>query len=65
VKSLPRTPKDRWLVCPPWWSGSSHDWLAGYRGEMREEPMVFAFQDRKSYIAGFLVLAVLWLAMVL
>lgn len=53
------------MLCPLWLYWISHVWLAGYRGEMHDDPIVFAFQDRNSYIVGFLILVVLWLATVL
>jgi 4-hydroxybenzoate polyprenyltransferase len=50
------------LLCPLWLYWISHVWLASYRGEMHDDPIVFAFRDRGSYIIGALILGALWLA---
>lgn len=50
------------LLCPLWLYWISHVWLTTCRRQMRDDPIVFAFQDRKSYIVGALILLVLAMA---
>ena len=36
--------------------------MLAHRGEMHDDPVVFALKDRVSYVIGALALVVLWLA---
>jgi hypothetical protein len=37
-------------------------WLLVRRGEMHDDPVVFALKDWASYLTGALMLLVIWLA---
>jgi 4-hydroxybenzoate polyprenyltransferase/phosphoserine phosphatase len=39
-------------------------WMQAHRGEMHDDPLVFAVRDRASLVAGVLFLATLWLGTV-
>jgi 4-hydroxybenzoate polyprenyltransferase len=62
VLRLYRSPQLLWLVCPIllYWFG--HVWLLTSRGDMHEDPVVFALTDRSSQLAGVMTLVVLFLA---
>jgi hypothetical protein len=40
----------------------SRVWLLAHRGELHEDPVVFALSDAQSYAVGAAMLAVIWLA---
>jgi 4-hydroxybenzoate polyprenyltransferase len=50
------------LVCPLLLYWISRIWMIAHRGQMHDDPIVFALKDRTSYLIGVLTLAVLWLA---
>ena len=50
------------LVCPLLLYWISRVWLIAHRGQMHDDPIVFALKDRASYVIGVLTLLVLWLA---
>ena len=62
VTSLYTQPMALWVVCPILLYWISRVWLLARRGEVREDPVVFALRDRLSH--GLLVLAALcvWIA---
>jgi 4-hydroxybenzoate polyprenyltransferase len=49
-----RHPELIWLLCPVvlYWTGRI--WLKAHRGQMDEDPIVFALRDRPSILAGIL-----------
>ena len=53
-----------WLICPLqlYWIGRV--WLIAHRGEMHDDPVIFALTDRVSYVVGAAAGAVLLLASV-
>jgi 4-hydroxybenzoate polyprenyltransferase len=51
-----------WLLCPLLLYWISHFWLTAHRGEMPDDPLVFAVSDRISRIAILLMVAVSVLA---
>ena len=57
VKTLYSTQQVLWLVCPllVYWIG--HLWLVAHRGQMRDDPLVFAMRNRTSLILILLMLA--------
>jgi 4-hydroxybenzoate polyprenyltransferase/phosphoserine phosphatase len=61
VRVLYRYPTALLLVCPLLLYWISRVWLLAHRGQMHDDPIVFALKDRVSYIVGALTLAVLWL----
>jgi 4-hydroxybenzoate polyprenyltransferase len=51
-----------WLIVPLMLFWLYRVWLLGSRGEMDEDPVIFALRDRVSLAVGVGVLAVAWLA---
>ncbi|MGB0063453.1 MAG: UbiA family prenyltransferase [Terracidiphilus sp.] len=51
-----------WLIVPLMILWLSRVWLLAARGELNEDPLIFAFTDRMSLAIGFLVAAIAWLA---
>lgn len=58
VQNLYATPRILWLLCPVLLYWISRVWLLTRRGNMHDDPVVFALRDRVSYIVGFLVLII-------
>jgi 4-hydroxybenzoate polyprenyltransferase/phosphoserine phosphatase len=52
------------LVCPMLLFWISRVWLIAHRGQMHDDPIVFALKDRVSYLIGACTVGVLWLASV-
>lgn len=50
------------LLCPLFLYWITRLWLKAHRGEVPQDPVVFALTDRTSYIAGVLAILVLYLA---
>lgn len=62
VTRLYRSPDLLWLMCPVMLYWISRIWLLARRGELNEDPVLFATSDKASYLAGALVLAVVMAA---
>lgn len=62
VAALYSQPNLLWLVCAVLLYWISRVWLLAHRGEMHEDPIMFAIKDRVSYIALALAAAILMLA---
>lgn len=62
VKALYTHPEFIWLLCPLllYWIGRV--WLLARRGQMQEDPVVFAIQDRRSLLIACSGVLILWLA---
>ncbi len=58
VSQLYRAPLLLWLLCPLLLYWVSRVWLLARRGQMHDDPVVFALRDRVSYLVGGLALAV-------
>ena len=56
-------PTALWLLCPLLLYWMSRIWLITHRGEMHEDPVVFATRDRASWIVAALGLAVVLVAL--
>jgi 4-hydroxybenzoate polyprenyltransferase/phosphoserine phosphatase len=50
------TPEILWLACPLLMFWLSRVWLIAHRGEMHDDPVVFAVKDRTSQVIGVLFL---------
>ncbi|MFZ1985361.1 MAG: UbiA family prenyltransferase [Desulfatitalea sp.] len=50
------------LACPLLLYWISRVWLLTHRGQMHDDPVVFAIEDRASWIVGGLFGAIIWLA---
>ena len=62
VRTLYTHPKAIWLLCPLLLYWISRVWLLARRGEMHEDPVVFAIEDRTSHWLVLVGLFILWLA---
>jgi 4-hydroxybenzoate polyprenyltransferase len=57
-----RRPEFIWLACPLLLTWVSRVWMLAHRGEMNEDPVVFALRDRISLSIGALLALVFWAA---
>ncbi len=62
VRILYRHPTILLLMCPLLLYWISRIWLRAHRGQMHDDPIVFALKDPVSYGIGALMFCVLWLA---
>lgn len=60
--TLYRHPLRLLLICPLLLYWISRMWMIAHRGQMHEDPIVFALRDRVSYLVGALTLLIIWLA---
>ena len=60
--ALYRRPQLIWLACPLLLYWISRVWMLTERGEMHDDPVVFAIRDRASLFVGVLFGLVFWLA---
>lgn len=64
IQRLYPRPQMLWGLCPLFVYWISRVWLVAHRGNMNEDPIVWAFRDRVSYIVGFLIFVSMVLASV-
>lgn len=64
VRLLYAQPRLLLLLCPLFLYWITRLWFKAHRGEVPEDPVVFAITDRTSYIAGILAAGVLYAATV-
>ena len=62
VRSLYAQPTWIWAMCPAVLYWISRLWLIAHRGEMHEDPIVFAIKDRASYVLAAVLALVMLLA---
>lgn len=62
IQRLYPRPQMLWGLCPLFVYWISRVWLVAHRGNMNEDPIVWAFRDRVSYIVGFLMFVSMLLA---
>lgn len=62
IESLYRHPQAIWLLCLILLYWISRVWLIAHRGEMHDDPLVFAFTDKTSLALGVLAAMAVWLA---
>lgn len=60
--SLYSNPEYIWAACPVLLYWISRTWILAHRGEMNDDPVVFAMKDRISLICGLTFAIVFWLA---
>jgi 4-hydroxybenzoate polyprenyltransferase/phosphoserine phosphatase len=48
-------PEMLWGICPLFVYWIIRIWLVAHRGNMHDDPILFAFRDKVSYIVGFLI----------
>ena len=64
IAEVYRRPETLWLLCPliGYWIGRL--WLLTSRGQMHEDPVIYAFRDRTTYLVGAAVVAIIIIATV-
>lgn len=62
IKMLYTHPDYIWLLCPLFLYWISRVWLKTHRGEMREDPVVFALRDHVSLLIAVIGAIIFWLA---
>jgi 4-hydroxybenzoate polyprenyltransferase len=60
--SLYRHPEFIWLACPLLLYWVSRTWIVAHRGQMHDDPIVFAAKDRGSWLVIALCALVFWMA---
>jgi 4-hydroxybenzoate polyprenyltransferase/phosphoserine phosphatase len=50
------------LICPLLLYWISRVWMVAHRGQMHDDPVVFALKDGPSYVVGALILLIVWAA---
>jgi len=55
-------PEIIWLACPLLLAWISRVWILAHRGQMSEDPLIFALQDRMSQLSGAVLALILWAA---
>jgi 4-hydroxybenzoate polyprenyltransferase len=63
VQILYSRPEFIWLLCPLLLYWISRTWLKAHRGEMHDDPVIFATQDRVSWFLGVTGGTILWMAL--
>ena len=58
TNELYHTPQLIWLACPILLFWISRAWLITHRGQMHDDPIVFAIKDRMSWLVGLCFLSV-------
>src|SRR5690606_35864743 len=51
-----------WLACPLMLFWISRIWILAHRGQVHDDPVVFAVRDRTSLVTGMILAGVFWLA---
>jgi 4-hydroxybenzoate polyprenyltransferase len=57
IERLYPRPEMLWGICPLFLYWMIRVWLIAHRGNMNEDPILYAFHDRVSYIVGLLIVA--------
>jgi 4-hydroxybenzoate polyprenyltransferase/phosphoserine phosphatase len=60
--ALYRQPQLIWLACPLLLLWITRTWMLTHRGEMHDDPVVFALKDRTSLLVGVLFALIFWSA---
>ena len=63
VLALYTNPEILWLACPVLLYWISRVWIIAHRGQMHDDPIVFAVKDLQSLITGLCVLGIFGLAL--
>jgi 4-hydroxybenzoate polyprenyltransferase len=62
VVGLYHHPEMLWLICPLLLYWISRIWMLAHRGQLHDDPVLFAIKDRESWVVGALVALVLMAA---
>jgi 4-hydroxybenzoate polyprenyltransferase len=63
IQRLYPRPHMLWIVCPVFTYWITRVWLIAHRGNMHEDPIIYAFHDKVSYIVGAVILGAAILGM--
>jgi 4-hydroxybenzoate polyprenyltransferase len=63
ASSLYHHPVRLWMVVPVLLLWLSHVWMLASRGQMHDDPVIYAVTDRRSLFLGVLMAAVVWFAL--
>lgn len=55
-------PQAIWLLCPAMLYWISRIWILAARGEIDDDPVMFAARDRRTHIIALIMLIILWIA---
>jgi len=59
IAKLYRIPEAVWLLCPVLLFWISRVWVKAQRGEVHDDPIIFALKDRVSQVLGLIGLAII------
>lgn len=59
VKNIYSLPAVLWFICPLLLYWISRIWFKAHRGEVQEDPIVFAMRDKITYAVGILIAAII------
>ena len=59
---LYQQPKYIWLACPLLLTWISYVWILAHRGQINDDPVIFAVTNRISLAIGVLIALVFWVA---
>lgn len=59
VKNIYSFPAVLWFICPLLLYWISRIWFKAHRGEVQEDPIVFAIRDKITYVVGMLIAAII------
>jgi 4-hydroxybenzoate polyprenyltransferase len=62
VENLYRQPQVLWALCPLMLYWITRVWVVSHRGQMHDDPVMFALRDRASVVIGVLAAVVVWAA---
>ncbi|MGE5452637.1 MAG: UbiA family prenyltransferase [Acidobacteriota bacterium] len=62
ISTMYRHPKMVWFLVPVMLYWVSRIWMETHRGNMHDDPLVYALKDRTSLLTGVAAVIVLWLA---
>ena len=65
TSNLYAMPQLIWLACPLLLYWISRAWLIAHRGQMHDDPIVFAIKDKTSWVVGICFIGIFGLAKVL
>ncbi len=51
-----------WMICPLLLYWITRIWILANRGQVNEDPVIFALKDRASYLVGLIAVVILYLA---
>lgn len=60
--SLYSHPQIIWFACPLLLYWISRVWMLTHRGQIHDDPVVFAIKDKVSWLIGVMMAVVFWLA---